>query len=56
MPCKNGDTPTHAAFHSGNIIIINLFISNGADIDRLNKEGKTPLCYCSVELLRELNL
>lgn len=56
MPCKDGETPTFAAFTSGNIIIINLFVSNGADIDKLNNEGKTPLCYCSIELLKELNL
>ncbi|CAD8107468.1 unnamed protein product [Paramecium sonneborni] len=56
MPCKNGETPTFAAFASGNIVIINQFVSNGADIDKLNNEGKTPLCFCSIELLKELNL
>jgi ankyrin repeat protein len=56
MPCNNGETPTFAAFASSNMVIINLFVSSGADIDKKNNEGKTPLCYCSIDLLRELNL
>lgn len=51
MPCKGGLTPTFAAFITNNIVLINLFISNGADIDILNDEGKNPLCYCSISML-----
>ncbi|CAK63457.1 unnamed protein product (macronuclear) [Paramecium tetraurelia] len=56
MPCQGGLTPTFAAFITNNIVLINLFISNGADIDILNDEGKNPLCYCSISILKELNL
>lgn len=56
MPCKDGLTPTFAAFASNNIILINLFISHGANIDMLNDDGKNPLCFCSIEILKELNL
>lgn len=56
MPCKGNTSPTFAAFESNNIEIINLFIENKANLDQLNDEGKNPLCYCSVKLLRELNL
>lgn len=56
MPCKYGLTPTFAAFESNNMILINLFISNGANLDIINDDGKNPLCFCSIEILKELNL
>lgn len=56
MPCKNNLTPTFAAFSSNNMTLINLFISNGANLDIINNEGKNPLCYVSINILKELNL
>lgn len=56
MECANGDTPVHAAFSSDNLMILNLFLQNNADINVTNNLGQTPLHFGSMRRLQELNL
>ena len=37
------DTPLHIAAKEGNLTAARILISNGADLQRLNAAGKTPL-------------
>lgn len=36
MECQDGNTPVHAAFASNSLMILNLFLQNGADINVTN--------------------
>ena len=51
-------TPLHKAFETNSYTIICkcLISSNNPDLNALNKEGKTPLAYCSRKILEKLNL
>lgn len=40
---KTGDTPLHTAIRKNSKRIIQIFINNGADINKCNKDGSTPL-------------
>ena len=48
MQDADGDTALHGAAESGNIEIINLLLTKGADIELKNKAGGTPLMWAAV--------
>ena len=54
--CANGNTPVHMAFKSGNKELIYYLHKQGGDINSLNNDNMPPICYGSINLLRDLNL
>jgi ankyrin repeat protein len=39
----NGETPLHNAANKGPVELIELLIANGADVNSLDKQGRTPV-------------
>ena len=54
--CSNGNTPVHMAFKSGHRELIHFMFRQGADLNVVNNDNMTPICFGSYGLLRELNL
>jgi ankyrin repeat protein len=44
---KSGDTPLHLAIPGGDVELVRLMVSQGADVNARNGAGKTPYTLCA---------
>lgn len=54
--CENGNTVLHAAFISDNSDLVYFFLTKGADLNKTNKSGKTPLAFSSSKMKATLGI